>query len=395
MSLNAEHLSLLLDTNVFLHYRSLEEIDWLAVTDKRHVTLVVAPIVVRELNKHKDNPRSKKLRDRASSALRKLRNWKQLTSEIRPGVALYFIASDPQTDFAKYGLVRDIADDWLVATALQRIAENPSESLAMATADLGLEIKASPYLPCVEIPEEFKLPDEETAEERQIRDLERAVRDLQNAIPSVTLIFADGSESVELNCYEEIIPTDFDMEVLLSKDVEEHPKLPAIQSNPVSMADARIGFASLNKTYNEELEEYFKQRRSFYTKLEKFGRWYANTAEISFSAINNGGVPAEDLDINLHFPDGFEVLEEKKLLEMPEEPDLPQTPEEKMRSRFDLPSLYYPTSAQADYRIPSLAPRNVQLQSVKKTKSHDVAVHIRRLKHQSSEKLPTHTISAF
>jgi hypothetical protein len=64
-----------LDTNTFLHYRAIEEIDWLSILATGHVTLVIAPIVIRELNKHKDYSKSAKARERASAALIKLSKW--------------------------------------------------------------------------------------------------------------------------------------------------------------------------------------------------------------------------------------------------------------------------------------------------------------------------------
>ena len=49
---------LFLDTNVYLHYIDFEQIDWKKLIDS-DFTIVVPPIVIREIDKHKDNNRGK------------------------------------------------------------------------------------------------------------------------------------------------------------------------------------------------------------------------------------------------------------------------------------------------------------------------------------------------
>jgi rRNA-processing protein FCF1 len=49
---------LFLDTNVYLHYMDFEQIDWKELIDS-DFTIVVPPIVIREIDKHKDNNRGK------------------------------------------------------------------------------------------------------------------------------------------------------------------------------------------------------------------------------------------------------------------------------------------------------------------------------------------------
>ncbi len=58
---------LLPDTNVFLHFPPISDVDWLALAGSQVVNLAIAPVISRELNDHKDAPRSRKLRDRAAS----------------------------------------------------------------------------------------------------------------------------------------------------------------------------------------------------------------------------------------------------------------------------------------------------------------------------------------
>lgn len=57
------------DTNTFLHYQNIDQIDWPDVLGCDEVTIVITRIVIRELNRHKDGPTSPKIRERSAAAL--------------------------------------------------------------------------------------------------------------------------------------------------------------------------------------------------------------------------------------------------------------------------------------------------------------------------------------
>jgi hypothetical protein len=50
----AETKIVFLDTNVYLHYRRFDEVNWLDVVQAEAVRIVVPPVTTRELNKIKD-----------------------------------------------------------------------------------------------------------------------------------------------------------------------------------------------------------------------------------------------------------------------------------------------------------------------------------------------------
>src|ERR1700692_2389916 len=100
-----------LDTNTFLHYVSIDQIDWNELFPDQNVVLFICPPVIRELNKHKDTPRTTKLRDRAADVLRKIDAWVDSSPPIilRKSVEVRFRIYDSGLDFAAHNLVRDIA----------------------------------------------------------------------------------------------------------------------------------------------------------------------------------------------------------------------------------------------------------------------------------------------
>src|ERR1035441_5773280 len=114
--MSATKIAIFPDTNLFLHYRPLNEIDWCSMLQSNAVEIEIAPVVTRELEEQKALNSSRKLRDRAATALRLLH--KHLTNpEVRDGVTLRFLLREPTADFAtSRGLNLQLEDDRLIGT---------------------------------------------------------------------------------------------------------------------------------------------------------------------------------------------------------------------------------------------------------------------------------------
>src|SRR4051812_34738261 len=95
-----------LDTNTFLHFPRLDQLEWLALLHSTGVRLIISPVVIRELNRHKDSPTSLKTRERAAAVLRALDEWSERAWPvfIRNGIELQFRVQDPLIDFATFNL---------------------------------------------------------------------------------------------------------------------------------------------------------------------------------------------------------------------------------------------------------------------------------------------------
>jgi hypothetical protein len=84
------------DTNLLMHFQRIDELDWKALTGTGDIVVVLAPAVVKELGKHKDQHPIKKLRQRA----RKLNSWlRQMRSNedkrLKNGVILEVATAEP------------------------------------------------------------------------------------------------------------------------------------------------------------------------------------------------------------------------------------------------------------------------------------------------------------
>jgi len=103
-----------LDTNLFLHFRPLHEVDWPALLKDQPVELLLAPIVVRELESHKDQHSSKKLRARARESVGRIAELLEEREEgpLREHVTLRLLTTEPLIDFREHRLQSGHDNRW-------------------------------------------------------------------------------------------------------------------------------------------------------------------------------------------------------------------------------------------------------------------------------------------
>lgn len=402
------HLYVVVDTNMFLHYIGLDQIAWRELFPGQKVILLICPPVIRELNKHKDSPRTPKLRDRATSALHKIDAWSDLSSPVvlKDSAEVHFRIYDSKINFADFNLVRDLADDHLVATLIELKSEMSSSSIVLLTKDTGLKLKARAHgFSTVSLPDNALLPEEVLPSEKRIRDLENQIRELQNARPKLRLAFVDGNSNFNL-CFRgtsELSESDITSRMIEIK--KKYPKM-VEQTTKVDVAptypelkgllfNAGLEFGKVTperiSEYNQSLDDFFTEYEQFLNELADFYAWERRTAALEIVLFNEGTCPADDIDIFLHFPDGFELFEEDQYLKTPEKPKAPRKPKsalEELRSPFSLSSinnLYAAPNINLMRHI--AAPSNVSGPKIKRTNSYDVGVKIKRAKHGIREKL--------
>jgi hypothetical protein len=391
---------LFLDTNTFLHYPTLDHIDWPGIIGAKNVVLLVAPIVIRELNRHKDFPTSAKTRDRASAALRRLHDWWEDNRPIliRSSVELRFRTQDPLIDFPSHNLSRDIADDYLIATILEHGTEYPDCKLSLVTADLGLKLKAQTRgLGVVQLPQELRLVDEPLASEKRIKDLEIEVRQLQNRRPSIKLAFENEQSNLKVTLHRSSVQIPDDSPRSIAKIRLQYPTLDPLNSElGQNSIMARLEILNTLCTpssedvtkYNNELQKFYLEYENYLHAFEQSRKLRDSTVRLDILALNEGTCPAEEVDIFIHFPDGFSLHDEQDLPgepHIPEPPPLPQTPLE--RATASTGHTWYSSGRErySDLKIP--VPTNVSRPSIRRTKSYDVKISIRTLKHQLRERL--------
>lgn len=394
-----------LDTNIFLHYQPFDQIDWPKVVNADTVTIIFPPITIRELNNHKElHPRAH-IKKRAGEAIKKL--FKLFDSgsvaEISDGISVYFEDRDPIIDFAAHQLNLNVQDDHLIASILINRQESLTADIVLVTSDFGLTLLAKAGrlgIDTLRMPDSYRILDKPDPNETKIKQLEKQIHELNSRVPQPDLTYEDGLQHATFKLPK---PADFDQSKVDEKLSELKKKYPFKEfkapetdlqqtKNKMEIA-ALVAASSIMGTisqeeidrYNSEVEQYIPAYANFLLRNSEYENLKRRTIRLNFVLANDGSAPAEDIDIYMHFPDGFRVLEEHELPNPPNPPKPPVKPMTQMQKLAN--SLNY--SAQLA-QVPYLGsydhsqfapPSNVSGPDIKRTNSYDVHVHVQKIKH--------------
>lgn len=410
---------LFLDTNIFLHYRSFDQIDWPKVVDATAVTIVIPPVTFRELNKHKDSHSAAHIRKRAGDILKKLNRIfsDQAEAVIKPNVRIRIDPVDPVVREFDVYLQPEIQDDQLVASILLARQKYPTIDIVLIAADEGLllRFKASEYeISCVKPDDAYRLPEQRDPNELRVRELQRENAELRRRIPDIKLTFKAGKRHKEFLLDLSTQPTAEEFSQKLDRLKKNLPLMPsrAIASpkpddgtaddpqHQLARTFAQIAAATSFDTirqedieeYNREIHKFYERYADFLTAEVAFANLQRRTLRLNIYLTNEGTVPAEDIDVVLHFPDGFELFDEDDLPVPPNKPLPPQKPRTSMQKVYDQVN----SVISSDIVIPSIygshlpaSARNVSAPYIQKTNSYVVDIHVDRAKHHMPEPFDT------
>ena len=182
-------LCLFADTNLFLHYKTLDQIDWSILGDFDSIEVVVCPQVQREIDELKggrEGRRSERARKTASILLEIAQHGPQQQRTVSPNVMLdLYITSKPKQDLEiENKLDYRQKDDRIIGYLAQFIEDNPSADAHLLTRDSGAVLKAKNLgIPYKITPKEWLLPPEPDDRDRKIQQLTRQLEESQAQEP--------------------------------------------------------------------------------------------------------------------------------------------------------------------------------------------------------------------
>src|SRR4051812_37565949 len=106
------------DSNIFLHYKSLVQIDWCGLLKARSVKLVICLPVIQELDEKKSDTR---LADRARRAIKEI-ELHEGSKPLRAGVVMEVSNEQLRTDEFPASLSPDSQDDRIVHLVMKYAA---------------------------------------------------------------------------------------------------------------------------------------------------------------------------------------------------------------------------------------------------------------------------------
>jgi hypothetical protein len=394
--------TIFLDTNIFLHYRAFDEIDWLSIFNCEAVTILIPPITIYELNKQKELHPQKHIRERASKTLKKLNGLFAINNPITlsQGKDIFLEDRDPHLHFTELGLHKEIQDDNLIASILYFRSEHPDSNLNLVTSDGGLLLvsKAKRYnIPTLSLSDDLRLPNEFDPQQKRIKDLEEQILQLKAIAPDLSVSFDDGNNFFSYTVSPPIAKKPDQFAAHMQDIIHQYPKLnkslPPNRNNLGTLSAQLNQMFELMRIPDKEVDEYNKELDKFYHSYEIFleaDSQYLNmsrrTIKLELFLSNDGTFPGEDIDVFLHFPNGFELKGKK---DYPSEPKPPKPPEKPTSSilRALQPPYIADLMTPHNLMIPKVAPPpgNVSPPRIRTSKSYDVEFHVTRLKHGMRE----------
>ena len=314
-----------LDTNIFIHFQPFDQISWREIVGDEY-ELIIAPVVLDELDKHKTNP-NKKIAGRIKNILPKI---EQEQTNINSIVNACLPVPKDDT-FSKFNLSRNQQDHALLSTILEFGAQNGFENIIFISHDTGPRMRARQLsISVIELDEKYLLPEEDSQEEKELKKLRKENAELKNNLPKVELTFNDGKIFRQVELSPLLQPEDDYCEKELKYIKEEHTLFAVentiendVYTNTPILLESLVNnqkrinslFGAINQPTIEQKEEYNQKLEKFYTEHEKIARekytWdkiLSNTVLLDLDISNNGTAPANDIDIFLTFPNSVKIL---------------------------------------------------------------------------------------
>jgi hypothetical protein len=381
-----------LDTMVYLHYLPVVELELRKLLKAVYVIILIPEITIRELEKHKLENNSKKIRQRARDRLEIIKKWiieEKITSEI--GVKL--ISERPKINFEEYELERNWNDHQLLASFIGFIKENKNKRVILLTQDNGLFIKTKGLnFEVIMLPENKKLPKEEDPLVKENKELRNKLYQYELAKPELIIRFSDTEDDIIFREFE-IMKSQKEFTNETEKNIRElKDKFPEMHPRKKDEVKINFGAIDLSKTisaiyndipeseykrYNKDRENYLSKMRDYLIKKEKYQTIPERRIIIDLELRNIGKVPGDDIDIYIHFPNGFEVYPNDN---QPIEPTMPREPI-KPRSKLNMGVINSLPTFNNFYPVPQVHSISRNSFKLTKTDSYELEYNVKKLKH--------------
>jgi hypothetical protein len=378
--------TIFLDTNIFLHFKSFTEIDWLTICQDNICKIVIAPIVIDELDKYKVGNDEKA--KRARKTLQKIEGYVETkTNEIRKNIGLEVIIERPKkSTFKTYHLNPEEKDNHLIASIIEYQKRLRNKDIFLCSNDIGPRLRAQQFkINIFKLSDSYLLPEKDNAIDKQLKALIKENNLLKSRIPKPLLLFENEKDFVKIKISEKEIEKAIFMKGKLIKVKTMYPHMIFAEQNK-NYLNPLLPISSLNIVSNDQIEQYNSALDDFYLEygtylhsLYEFEVRKNLSFEINFIITNGGNTPAEDVDIFCHFPDGFELIESEDLEDPPVEPKPPAKPKTAFENMAGFSSSFNLRPFFPNMGTPTIPKLNRP--SIKKTKSYDVNFFRKYVKH--------------
>jgi len=332
-----DSISVFADTNIFLHYPPLAQIDWASICNAMSVELVVCLTVIHELDEKKSDAR---LSSRAERAIKEIREASKDHSEIRPGVTVSVFNQEIKSADFPDTLSPEIADDRIVHLARLYKQQNPNAEVAIATADFGMELRAQAGgITAIGLESSLRLPHPQDELSKKYKRAITELNEIKARLPRVALRLSEvGASSTEGKAVAFRLEDNWepiDVEARLDEVISMHPQQSGLHRHAkrvLGSAPFAVTIAAWER-YDEKLEKFYGAYKKYLETLNLIGQAKTRCITFELHLENAGQGLATDIDAIIRFPDNLRWIAEvgskdaeyfDKELQEPEPPEEPQ-----------------------------------------------------------------------
>ena len=315
---------LLLDTNIYLHYIDFEQIDWGTIIDDKEYEIIVHYIVIKEIDKYNDGPKSK-IKVRAKAVASKFGSY-FLNDDYNKQINLVQINDPSDEILIKYHLNRSVCDDLIIGSILEFehkdevIVISHDNTLLIKAKNLGLK-----FLP--KMPDKYLISEEKSEEEKEYERCRKELEQFKNRQPKPKIMFANGETVLRIKapCVSNI---DSKLEEIMIKIKSKNPKANIHTTSHENISPSDIlndMLNSLNRFQysiysDDQLMKHNIELDKFYAYCERFYRFKLESEllegqlkELSFIISNSGSAETGEMNIFLNFPKHIQLYNERSV----------------------------------------------------------------------------------
>lgn len=301
--INYLDMNVVLDTNILLHYKWFEEIPWKEELGCNDVTILVSSVVLEEIDKVKDEDKGK-VQKRAKMVSSKLGGL--LLDDVQGKYHVKYIECPYASDEDKQKYHLDRNDNQILFSVLK--SGYAIGEVCVVSSDNSMLIRAKQYgFKVHRLGEKYRLQEEQSKEEKEVRELKTELERMKNRLPKPELVFEDGSNHVQI---ERTVRENIDS--IVQKEMAalrmKYPEKTIEDGQEIIMGHV------YNTLTQEEVFAYNISRKDFFDKSETKIRLEAQRDDldcrmvmVSIIVNNFGTAPTGKMSIFLHVPEDIPI----------------------------------------------------------------------------------------
>jgi len=334
--MNGNTIELFLDTNIFLHYPPIKEIEWLKMCECENVNLILCMQVIHELDEKKSDTL---LSRRASKSIKEIDSIHSSDKIVSDNVILNIFNYEIKKEDFPEMLSFESKDDRIVYTVKKYIETTGLNKVYICSEDYGMKLRCRANgIECIEPERSTRLQNPRTELEKKYDDIAIKYKKIKENLPVLNLILkkqdtSDGCSTLSFNITNIDESIDIDAKLEEEKTALKIPPSPGSKSASSNFSSIQIsGSQYLNSDkqfytkYISKIDEYLDKFRKYLDDLNSFRKEMIKSIKFIATIENNGSAPASNVDVYLEFPPILAWIKVEKEI-IGKRPAFPKRPE--------------------------------------------------------------------